>query len=95
MSINRKTRNVALTEMQDKFVNDLINSGQFQSASEVVRAGLRLLNQDMERHQIELDKIRKSVSTSLKAEREGQYVEGAPKEVISTVFDEVIKTRGV
>jgi len=93
MSINRKTRNIALPEVQDKFVEDLINSGQFQSASEVVRAGLRLLNQSIERHQAELYEIRHRVNASLQAESQGQYVTGKPEEVIGTVFDEVINTK--
>ena len=95
MSINRKTRNIALPEVQDKFVEDLINSGQFQSASEVVRAGLRLLNQSIERHQAELDELRYRVRTSQQAESQEQYVTGTPKEVISDVFNEVINTKDV
>lgn len=95
MSINRKTRNIALTVEQDEFVNSLVKTGQYQSASEVVRAGLRLLDQDLKRHQAELDEIRKRVRTSLKAEANGQYTEGSPKEVIAEVFDKVVKSKGV
>ena len=39
------TRNVNLTDYHDEFVNGLLTSGQFSSASEVMRAGLRLLEQ--------------------------------------------------
>ena len=94
MSINRKTRNIALTVEQDEFVNSLVKTGQYQSASEVVRAGLRLLDQDLKRHQAELDEIRKRVRTSIKAEAGEQFTEGSPKEIITEVFDKVIKTRG-
>jgi antitoxin ParD1/3/4 len=37
------TRNINLTEALDRFVDQQIKSGAFQNASEVVRAGLRLL----------------------------------------------------
>ena len=39
------TRNVNLTDHYDHFVNALVTAGRFSSASEVMRAGLRLLEQ--------------------------------------------------
>ena len=39
------TRNVNLTGRYDQFVVDQVTSGRFKNASEVVRAGLRLLEQ--------------------------------------------------
>lgn len=44
-------RNVALTDEQNSFVERLVKSGRYASASEVVRDGLRLL-QDDERAQL-------------------------------------------
>ncbi len=39
----RKTRNVSLTPELDAFVDSTVASGHYRSASEVVRAALRLL----------------------------------------------------
>jgi len=39
------TRNVNLTDHFDRFIDDGVTSGRFSSASEVVREGLRLLEQ--------------------------------------------------
>ena len=39
------TRNVNLTDHYDRFVEEQIALGQFKNASEVMRAGLRLLEQ--------------------------------------------------
>lgn len=39
------TRNVNLTESFDEFVSAQIEAGRFRNASEVMRAGLRLLQQ--------------------------------------------------
>ncbi|UUO06688.1 type II toxin-antitoxin system ParD family antitoxin [Blastopirellula sp. J2-11] len=39
------TRNINLTEQYDQFVQRQIESGAFKNASEVLRAGLRLLQQ--------------------------------------------------
>ncbi len=37
------TRNVVLTEHQHELVKELVRSGRYQNASEVLREGLRLL----------------------------------------------------
>jgi antitoxin ParD1/3/4 len=39
------TRNVVLTERQAELIETLINSGRYQNASEVLRDGLRLVEQ--------------------------------------------------
>ena len=39
------TRNVDLTSHHDRFIEEQIASGRFKDASEVMRAGLRLLEQ--------------------------------------------------
>ena len=37
------TRNVVLTEHQEKLIEGLVSSGRYQNASEVLREGLRLI----------------------------------------------------
>jgi putative addiction module CopG family antidote len=49
MAVNVKTRNVSLTPEIEAFINDRVASGRFRSASEVVRAALRLLEEDERR----------------------------------------------
>src|SRR3984893_14227840 len=39
------TRNVVLTDRQEKLIEDLVDSGRYQNASEVLRDGLRLVEQ--------------------------------------------------
>lgn len=51
--IRMATRNVVLTEHQEKLIEGLVSSGRYQNASEVLREGLRLV----ERHELE-DKAR-------------------------------------
>jgi antitoxin ParD1/3/4 len=43
MPLNVKTRNVSLTPENEAFITERVASGRFSSASEVVRAALRLL----------------------------------------------------
>jgi putative addiction module CopG family antidote len=40
------TRNVVLTEHHEKLIEELVSSGRFQNASEVLRAGLRLIERE-------------------------------------------------
>jgi antitoxin ParD1/3/4 len=44
------TRNVVLSEHQQRLVEALVQSGRYQNASEVLRDGLRLL-EERERHE--------------------------------------------
>ncbi len=39
------TRNVVLTERQDELIDTLVETGRYQNASEVLREGLRLIEQ--------------------------------------------------
>ncbi len=43
MPIQRQSRNVSLTPDLSRFVDERVASGRYGTASEVVRAGLRLL----------------------------------------------------
>ncbi len=48
---SRKTRNVSLTPEMEAFIDGRVASGRFRSASEVVRAALRLLEEDERKRQ--------------------------------------------
>jgi antitoxin ParD1/3/4 len=56
MSQHRKT--VALTDKDDRFIAEQIATGEYGNASEVVRAGLRLLEQE----QLKLKALRQAIS---------------------------------
>ena len=64
---HRTTLNVSLTPELERFIDSRVASGRYQSASEVVRAGLRLLEEE--------DK-RKSVSFSTREELEAKLLDG-------------------
>lgn len=48
------TRNVSLTEKLDAFVEERVQSGDYQNASEVIRTGLRLLKEREEEYAAKL-----------------------------------------
>lgn len=60
--------NVSLGEKWDNFVAGKVKSGDFQTASEVLREGLRLL---------EKEELLKRISVSSLAELEGKLLEAA------------------
>jgi len=69
------TRNVNLTNTLDRFIEDRVESGEFQNASEVVRAGLRLLKAQADREQLKLERFRALVQEGLDDLDAGRFEE--------------------
>ena len=59
------TRNVVLTEYQASVVEQLVSSGHYQNASEVLRDGLRLLEQREAEESARLEALRTAVSVGV------------------------------
>lgn len=53
---------VALGSHFERFVREQVQTGRFNNASEVVRAGLRLLEEGEQRRQLELDALRAEIA---------------------------------
>jgi antitoxin ParD1/3/4 len=69
------TRNINLTEHYDQFIEDQIASGQFKNASEVARAGLRLLEQYTREEQEKLSALRALAATGFGELDQGRGIE--------------------
>lgn len=63
--IEMPTRNVVLTNHQASFVEQLVNSGRYQNASEVLREGLRLIEQREAEDASRLEALRNAVRISI------------------------------
>lgn len=61
------TRNVNLTEHFDHFIEAGVNSGRFSNASEIVREGLRLLEQREAEDKARLDWLRSAAQDAFSA----------------------------
>ena len=80
------TRNIVLTDSQDIFVGRLVESGRYKSASEVMREGLRLLEDDVERRKAELDDVRSGVLEGIRQAEAGDFAEGSAEEAVKSAF---------
>jgi antitoxin ParD1/3/4 len=69
--------NVNLGIVFDKFVTELLKTGMYQSQSEVVREGLRLLKEREELKKLRLAELRKEIAIGGKQADRGEFVDGA------------------
>ena len=75
------TRNVNLTDHQDRFVGAELASGRYQNASEVVRAGLRLLERHEHEDAEKLARLRRAVGEAEQALEAGDFEDIADDEL--------------
>jgi antitoxin ParD1/3/4 len=68
--------NVHLGPAFDEFVADLLKSGYYQTQSEVLREGLRLLKEREEVKQMRLAELRKEIAVGSEQADLGQFVDG-------------------
>ncbi|KYC37846.1 CopG family transcriptional regulator [Scytonema hofmannii PCC 7110] len=57
--------NVHLGETFDKFVEEMLAGGEYQSQSEVIRAGLRLLKEKEDLRKLRLEELRREIQDGL------------------------------
>jgi antitoxin ParD1/3/4 len=69
------TRNVLLTEHQAKLIETLVGSGRYQNASEVLREGLRLIEQREAEDRARLKVLRKAAADGFSALDRGEFKE--------------------
>ena len=69
--------NVSLTPEFETFVDQKLKSGSYSSASEVVRAGLRLLQEQDAEHAARLEALRRDVRVGRAQLKRGEGTSGA------------------
>lgn len=67
--------NVSLTPELENLVNEKVKSGLYNSASEVIRESLRLLQEQDELKRIRRDELRREIMLGVEAIKNGDYVE--------------------
>jgi len=82
--------NVSLTPELERLVNEKVKSGMYNSASEVIRESLRLLQEQDELKRIRRDELRREVMRGVEQIRRGESV---TYESMTELVEDVI-TRG-
>ena len=68
--------NVNLGTVFDRFVADLLKTGHYQSQSEILREGLRLLKEREDLKQLRLAELRKEIAIGGAEADRGEFVDG-------------------
>lgn len=72
------TRNVSLSDRQAKFIHRNVKAGRYRNASEVVRAGLRLLEHQDAADRLKLAALRRIAKDAFDALDRGEHVAVEP-----------------
>lgn len=80
--------NVNLGPVFDQFVSDLLKTGYYQSQSEILREGLRLLKEREEVKQLRIAELRKQIAIGAAEADRGEFVDG------EEVFADIRKRSG-
>ena len=64
--------NVSLTKELENFVNELVTSGMYYSASEVIRDGLQLLKEQEQLKKIRVEELRAEIMKGFEQSQNGE-----------------------
>ena len=67
------TRNVVLTDRQSEFIAELVDSGRYQNASEVLREGIRLVERQEMENEARLKLLREAARTGIADIESGRF----------------------
>jgi antitoxin ParD1/3/4 len=68
------TRNIVLTDHQARFVEQLVTTGRYQNASEVLREGLRLVESRETQEAAKLNALREAVQIGIDDIEAGRFI---------------------
>ena len=74
---------VALSPELEEIINANVQSGQFNSSGEVIRAGLQLLQEQNTLRQIKLEQLRKDIAIGIEAADRGEVAPLDVEDVIA------------
>ena len=67
------TQNVSLSTQQSKFIRQSVAKGRFRNVSEVVRAGLHLLELEEQENRLKLKRLRAEIQKGIDSLDRGEF----------------------
>ena len=67
------TRNVVITDHQSSLIDKLVECGRYQNASEVLREGIRLIEEREKEQAAKLEALRAAVREGIASSARGEY----------------------
>lgn len=89
---SRSSKSVVLTPHLESFVEELVHSGRYQNASEVMREGLRLLERREVVERAELAWLREQVQQGLEQAARGEFADGTLEDIAEGINRELDET---
>jgi antitoxin ParD1/3/4 len=84
------TRNISLTPEQDAFIDEVIEAGEYQNASEAVRDAIRTLQQRRAEEALKLERLRLAIKIGVDAFDRGEYTEVSDED-LDTYLDALVE----
>jgi antitoxin ParD1/3/4 len=85
---NRATRTLSLTPELEAFIDARVASGRYQSATDVLRAAVRLLEAEEQDQEAARAEVRQKIQVGLEQIRRGEVYDG------ESVFEELDQEHG-
>lgn len=82
------TQNVNLTDHQHTLIKELVKSGRYQNASEVIRAGLRLIEEHEEEQKLKVERFWAEIQKGYDARERGEYTTITSSEELTEFMDQ-------
>jgi antitoxin ParD1/3/4 len=88
------TRNVVVTDRQASFIEKMVNAGRYQNASEVLREGLRMVEQREAENTAKLKALRAAAQMGIDSIEAGRYTAfdspGALRVYLKAIADKAV-----
>jgi antitoxin ParD1/3/4 len=75
------TRNISLTPEHDAFIDEVLEAGEYQNASEAIRDAIRALRQRRAEDALKLERLRVAIKAGAEALDRGDYTEVADEDL--------------